>query len=161
GLGAAVAALFGGTAGGIALDDVEFGPGRIAVGAIGEFAGKTAAAHDALADGFAGLAGGFAGAGGVEAFVDDPLGDLRVGLEIIFEFLADDSLDDPVDLAIGKLGFGLSLEARFGDFDRDDGGEALAGIVAGDVRVLFLKEAVGLRVGVDDAGEGGAKAGKV
>ena len=66
GLVAAVAALFGGAAGGVALDDVDFGFGGVAGGAIGEFAGEAAAGEGAFADGFAGFAGGFASAGGVE-----------------------------------------------------------------------------------------------
>ena len=59
-----VAALLGRAAGGVALDDVEFGVGGIAVGAIGQFAGQAAAGERAFAHGLAGLAGGFAGAGG-------------------------------------------------------------------------------------------------
>ena len=66
-LEAAVAALLGGAAGGVALDDVELGQRGIAFGAVGELAGQAAAGEGALADGLAGLARGLAGAGGVEA----------------------------------------------------------------------------------------------
>ena len=68
-----VAALLGRAAGGVALDDVELGERRIALGAVGELAGQAAAGERAFADGLAGFARGFAGAGGHEAFVDDPL----------------------------------------------------------------------------------------
>ncbi len=77
-LEAAVAALLGGTAGGVAFDDVEFGERGIAFGAVGELAGQAAAGERALAHRLAGLAGGLAGAGGVEALVDDALADRRV-----------------------------------------------------------------------------------
>jgi hypothetical protein len=45
--------------------------------------------------------------------------------------------------------------------DRDDGGEAFADVVTGDLRVLVLQEIVGLGVLVDRAGEGAAEAGQV
>ena len=38
-----VAALFGGTTGGVSFDNIELGLRRIALGAVGEFAGKAAA----------------------------------------------------------------------------------------------------------------------
>ena len=62
-----VAALLGGAAGGVTLDDVKLGQFRIALGAIGQFAGQTAAGQRAFADGLARLARGFAGAGGRQA----------------------------------------------------------------------------------------------
>ena len=67
-LGAAVAALFGGAAGGVTFDDVELGLRGIALRAVGEFAGQAAAGEGGFADRLAGLAGGLAGAGGVDGF---------------------------------------------------------------------------------------------
>src|SRR5690606_36731683 len=119
-LGAAVAALLGRAAGGVALDDVELGLVGLARGAVGELARQAAAGEGGLADGLARLAGGLAGARGVEALVDDALGELGVGLEVVLEALADDLLDDAVDLAVGELCLGLAFEARLGDLHRDD-----------------------------------------
>ena len=62
-LEAAVAALFGGAAGRLTLDEEEFALGGIAFLAIGQFAGQTAAIERAFAAGeVAGFAGGLAGA---------------------------------------------------------------------------------------------------
>ena len=77
-----VAALLGRAAGGVTLDDVELGVRRIAVGAIRQFAGQTAAGERAFAHGFAGLARGFAGARGVQPLVHDAFRDGRVRVEI-------------------------------------------------------------------------------
>ena len=78
GLELAVAALLGGAAGGLTLDQVELAAVGLALGAVGQLAGQAAAVERALAAGqVAGLAGGFAGAGGVDGLVDDLLGDLR------------------------------------------------------------------------------------
>ena len=161
GLVAAVAALFGGAAGGVALDDVELGVLRVAFGAVGEFAGQAAAGEGAFADGLAGLAGGLAGAGGVQGLVHDAFADLGVGLEILGEALVAEGTDDALDLGGEQFDLGLGLELRVGVFDRDDGGEAFAHVVAGDLGVLVLEEVVGLGELVDGAGEGGAEAGEV
>ena len=112
GLEAAVAALLGGAAGGVALDDVELGERGIALGAVGELAGQAAAGERALADGLAGLARGLAGAGGVEGLVDDALGDGGVGLEEELQLFADDLLDDAVDLGLESLV--LVCDSNFG-----------------------------------------------
>jgi hypothetical protein len=71
----AVAALLGGAAGRVALDDEEFGLGRIALLAVGELAGQRGDVERALAAGqFARLAGGFARGGGLDDLADDDLG---------------------------------------------------------------------------------------
>ena len=71
----AVAALLGGAAGRVALDDEEFGLGRIALLAIGELAGQRGDVERALAPRqLARLARGFAGGGGLDHLADDDLG---------------------------------------------------------------------------------------
>ncbi len=63
GLELAVAALLGGAAGGVTLDDVDFAQRRVFFLAVGQLAGQAHAVEHALAARhFAGLAGGFAGA---------------------------------------------------------------------------------------------------
>ena len=82
GLEAAVAALLGGAAGALALDQVEFAAVGIALGAVGQLAGQAAAVERAFAAGqVAGLAGRFAGARRFNGLVDDLLGDGRILLE--------------------------------------------------------------------------------
>ncbi len=157
----AVATLLGGAAGGIALDDIQLGQGGVALGAVRELARQPAAGERALADGLARLARGLAGAGGVEALVDDPAGNGGVFLQEEFEFLADDLLDDAVDLRVGELGLGLALEARLRQLDGDDRDQALAHVIPGDAGILLLEQVVGLGEIVDDAGERGAEAREV
>ena len=161
GLVAAVAALFGGAAGRVALDEVDFADLGVALGAVGELAGEAAAGEGALADGFAGLAGGLAGAGGVEGLVDDAFADLRVGFEILVQALVAEGADDALDLGGEQLDLGLRLELGVGVLDGDDGGEAFADVVAGDLGVLVLEQIIRLGEGVDRAGEGAAEAGEV
>ena len=82
GLGAAVAALFGGATGGVTFDDEELAEGGVFFRAVGEFAGEPAAGEGAFTDGFAGFASGFAGACGGDDFVDDALRERGVFLEV-------------------------------------------------------------------------------
>ena len=161
GLEAAIAALFGGAAGGVALDEVEFGDLGIAFGAVGELAGETAAGEGALANGFAGFAGGLAGASGVEGFIDDAFADGGVGLEVLGEAFVAQRADDAFDLGGEEFDLGLGFELGVGVFDRDDGGEAFADVIAGDLGVLVLEEVVALGESVDGAGERAAEAGEV
>src|SRR5579862_3503068 len=161
GLVTAVAALLGGAAGGVALDDVKLGQVRVALGAIGQLAGEAAAGQRALADGLAGAARGFAGAGGEQAFVDDLLRDGRVLVEECHEPFVDDGVDDAVDLRVDELHFGLGLEARVREFHAQDADEAFAHVVAGDGRVFFLQQIVGLRVLVDRFRQRAAEPGEV
>jgi hypothetical protein len=72
GLEAAIAALLGGAAGALALDQVELAAVGIALAAVGQLAGQSAAIERAFAAGeVAGLAGRFAGAGRFNGLVDD------------------------------------------------------------------------------------------
>ena len=47
-----------------------------------------------------------------------------------------------LDLGVAQLGLGLALELRVGQLDADDGRQALAHVVAGQVRVVVLEDAV-------------------
>src|SRR5579872_2241977 len=71
----AIAALLGAAAGGIALDDEQFGFGGIALLAVGQLAGERCDIERALAPRqLARLAGGLAGGGGFHDLADDDLG---------------------------------------------------------------------------------------
>ena len=47
------------------------------------------------------------------------------------ELLVDGLRDEALDLAVAQLGLGLAFELRLGHPDGDDGGQALADVVAG------------------------------
>ena len=51
-------------------------------------------------------------------------------------------LDLALDLGVAELGLRLALELRIGQLDADDRGQALADVVAGEVAVGVLEDAV-------------------
>ena len=78
------------------------------------------------------------------------------------ELVVDDRLDDALDLGVAELRLGLALELRPRNLDADDGGQALADVVAADVRVLqILGEVVLAGVVVDRPRQRRAEAGEV
>ena len=104
----AVAALHGGTACGVALDEVEFGQGRVFFLAVGKFARQAQTVHHAFAAGnFAGFAGGFARARGIDDFAGDDFGFGRVFFKEVGQGLVDDFVDDGTDFAGNQFVFGL------------------------------------------------------
>ena len=162
GLEAPVAALFGRAAGGIALDQVNLAEAGVFFRAVGQLAGQSAAIQAVLAhDQVAGLAGGFARAGGREALIDNALRVVRVLFKIQSQPFADDALHDALDFGVAQLAFGLAFELRFGELDADDGGQAFADIVAGQVGVIFLKQLVLAGVIIEHAGQRRAEAGQM
>ena len=135
-LEASVAALLGRAAGRVALDEVELAAGRVALLAVGELAGQRHPVERALADDeVARLAGRLARAGRRQALLDDPPAVGRVLVEVLAEAVGDRGLDLALDLGVAELGLGLALELRIGQLDADDGGQALADVVAGQVAV--------------------------
>ena len=161
GLEDAVAAALGGAACGLAFDDVEFGGFHVAGGAIPEFAGEAAGVEGAFAGEFAGFAGGFAGLAGEHAFLDDALGVGGMLFEPSAEGVVDGLGDEAFDFAVAEFVLGLAFKLRVGDFDGDDGGEALAEIVAVGQIFFVFDDVVVLGVLVERAGEGGFEAGEV
>jgi hypothetical protein len=59
---------------------------------------------------------------------------------------------------VAQLGLGLPLELRLGQLDRDDRGQALADVLAGEVVFLLLEQLLVARVLVDDRGQRGPEA---
>ena len=158
GLEAAVASLLGGAACGLALDQIDLAAFGIALGAVGQFAGKSAAIEHAFAAGeVARLAGGLAGARGVDGLVDDLAGDLRVLLEERAQLLVDEGLHGAGDVGV-ELALGLAFELGLRQLDADHGDQAFAHIVAGEILLQVLEQAERLAGGVDGAGERGAEA---
>ena len=161
GLEAAIAALLGGAAGAFALDEIEFAAVGIALAAVGQLAGQSAAIERALAASqVAGLARGFAGAGSFNGLVDDAPGDGRILLEEHAQALVDEGLHGAGDVGV-ELALGLAFELRLRQLDADHGHQAFAHVVAAQVLLQVLEEAHLLADGVDGAGERGAEAGEM
>ena len=114
GLEFAVAALLGAAAGAVALDDEQFGFGRIALLAIGELAGQRGDAERAFARHFARLARGFARRRRLDHLADDDLGFARMLLEPGLEHVVDDALDRRAHFGGDQLVLGLRREFRIG-----------------------------------------------
>ena len=128
GLRVGIAARVGRAAGRIAFDQIKLGQRKFAAAAVAEFFRQAARGDLAFAaDHFAGFFGRLAGFGGAQTLGGDELGDRGVFLEELVEAVVDDRGDDPLDLAVAELGFGLALELRVGNADGDDGRQSLRG----------------------------------
>ncbi len=79
-------------------------------------------------------------------------------LEPVAELVVDDLLHERSRLGVAELGLGLALELRLGELDRDDRGQALADVVAGEVLVLLLEQVLLAGEVVDQRGQRRAEA---
>ena len=160
GLKVAVAAHLGGTAGRLALHDVEFRLGRVALGAVGQLAGQRGAVHGVLADDqFPRPLGRLPRFLRGEALVHHPLALGGVVFQIAGQPLAHHRLDDAAHFGVAQLGLGLPLELGVGELDADHRRQPLAHIFADEVGLVVFDEPLLAGVVVDDAGQGGAEAG--
>src|SRR6476620_3050323 len=98
---------------------------------------------------------------GVDCLLKDPPPLARVLLEELAQLAIDRLLDEPLDRRVAELGLGLALELRIAKLHRDDRGEALADVLAAQIGVLLLQQAILVRVGVQGAGERRAEAGEM
>ena len=153
----AVAALLGGTARGITLDQEEFAIGGIAILAIGQLAGQRSDAHRALAAHFAGTACGLARGGGVDDLLDDRLGVVGVFLQPFAHLLAHQRFQGLADFGGNQLVLGLRSEFGIGQLDRNDRGQPFAHIFARERDLFLLHQSAGGRVIVERAGQRGAE----
>ena len=149
GLELSVAALLGGAACRVALDDIQLRVHWVAVRAIGQFARQAPTRQRRLAHGLAGLAGRFTGARRVERLVQNAFRHGRIRIEVTHQPLVAHRTHDAVHLRRDQLHLRLRLELRIAVLDRDHRRQALAHIVARDLRVLVLQQVVRLRVLVD------------
>ena len=152
---ARVAALAGGAAGRVALDDEDLALLRVGRLAVAQLAGQAATTEQALAS-----AGQVARLAGSDArhrrglrLADDVLALGRVLLEPGTELVVDDALSEALDLGVAQLGLGLALELRVLHLDRDDRRQALADVVTGDAVLLLLDLSPLLAPVVDQARE--------
>ncbi len=154
GLEAAVAALLGRATGRVALDDVELAALRVALLAVGQLARQGGPFEGALADDqVARLAGGLAGARGGQRLLDDAAPVARVLVEVLAEALRDRGLDLALDVRVAQLGLGLALELRIGELDADDGRQAFADVLAGEVVLGVLDDPLAPRPVVERRGQ--------
>ena len=82
-------------------------------------------------------------------------------LEELGELLVDGLLDEPADPRVPELRLRLALELRVAQLDGDHGREPLADVLALEVVLLVLQEALVARVLVERAGQGRLEAGEV
>ena len=161
-LKAPVAALLGGAAGAVALDDKQLALGRVALLAVGELAGKIGDVERALAPRqVARLARRLARGRRLDDLRDDLLGVGRVFLEPLRELVGDDALDHRPHFRGDELVLGLRGEFRVGHLDRENAGQALAHVLAGQRHLFLFGDAAVVGVGVDGAGQRGAEAGEM
>src|SRR5450759_1999713 len=161
-LKAAVAALLGRATGGVAFDEVDLALGGIALLAVGQLARQRHAFEGALAyDEVAGLACRLAGAGRRQRLLDHSPAVGRVLVEVLPYALGYGGLDLPLDLGVAELGLGLAFELRLDPLDADDGRQALANVLPGEVRVVVLQDAGPPSVVVERSGQRGPEAGEV
>src|SRR3954453_9963939 len=158
----AVAALLGRAAGGVALHDEDLAERRILAGEVGQLARQPRFLERALAPReVARLARGRARLRRRDRLADDLARVGRVLLEVLRELLVDDRRDEALHAGVAELGLRLALELRVGQLGRDDGRQALADVLAGEVLVLLLELALLTRVAVERAGERRAEARQV
>ena len=121
-------------AGRVALDDEDLGEGGVLLLAVGELARERAPnrARPCAGRARAPCARPRAPAPTRRSSRRSCLRDARVLLEVRAELLVDDLLHPRLDLGGDELVLGLRGELRVLDLDRDDRGQALAAVVAGE-----------------------------
>ena len=135
-LEASVAALLCGAACGVALDEVDLALGRIALGAVGEFAGERRRFEHALAARqIASVTRRVARLFGVYGLGDDLARLARIFLKIRLQLFTERLCDDRAHKAVAQSRLGLPFELGVDQLDRHDRDNALAAVVAAE---LFL-----------------------
>ena len=158
----AVAALLGGAAGRVALDDVDFALRRVFFLTVCQFAGQANAVKRAFAAGeVARFAGGFAGTRGFDNLAADGFGFNGVFQQEVGQAGGDDFFHRRAGFGRDQLHFGLTGEFGVGHLDREHTGQPFAHVVTGDGDFGLFGDFVFFNVFVDDAGHRGAQPGEV
>ena len=160
GLDAPVASGLGGTACGVALNQVNFAFLGFSGLAVGKFTGQTAAFQDPFSPSeVARLAGRFSRFGGQHGLVHNEFSNGRIFFKEFVQFLVDHGLDNAGDFAADEFVLCLRRERRVWMLDADDGSQPFSDVITGQTVVfeqLFL-----LGVAIDAARQRRAKAGHV
>ena len=158
----AVASLLRRAARGISLHEVQLRQGRVLFLAIRELAGQPGDVQRALAPcHLPRLARRFPRPGGVEHLADDRLRLARVFQQVFGEPRRHGLFHRGFHLRGNQLVLGLGGELRIGHLHRDDGREALAGIISRGVDLGLARQALLLDVVVQAAGQGSPEARQV
>src|SRR5699024_9174287 len=153
-LGAGVAALFGGTTGRVTLHDVNFGFFWVFRRAVRQFTGHTKGFQRRLPAGlFASFARGHASLCCQLGFANNISRRGRVALQPVTELLGHGRVDVAASLGVAEFGFGLTFKLWFGQFHRDDGGEAFTNVITGEVFVFVTQDLLFAGVPVDQRGQ--------
>ncbi len=131
GLEIRVAALFGAAARGVTLGDEQFGFLGVPGLAVGQLSGQCGRVERRLPAGeFLCLLCGLPCFRGFDGLSDDGLGRVGVLLEEGSKPVVHRRFDDTPDLAVAEFRLGLALELGVGMFDRNDGRQPFADVVA-------------------------------
>src|SRR5207244_8187917 len=106
------------------------------------------------------FASGFPRSRGVNRLTDHLAAHRGVLIEILAELVVHELRHVAGDIAV-QLSLGLPFELRLRNLYADDRGETLANVIAGQVLLDILEQALLLAEGVDGAGQRGAEPGKV
>ena len=162
GLGAAVAAALCRTACRVTLDEENLAFLRIAAGAVGELAGKSATAEWRFALYLnAGIVGGMARLGREDDLFNDGLGFLGMLLEIGAQSVAYSRLHGADHLVVAELGLRLTLELGFHHFHGNYSRQALAEVVAGNLDLALFEKLVVVGIFLECRREAAAETGEV
>ena len=127
----------GRSAGRVTFDQVQLRFLERPATTVSQLFGQSAGGQGPLATNhLAGLAGGFPGLRGPHALSGNQLRHFRIGFEKLRQPIVYDRGDNPLDLAVSQLGFGLPLELGIRNPDRDHRRQPLAKIITGRSRVL-------------------------
>ncbi|EAQ28787.1 hypothetical protein NAP1_14348 [Erythrobacter sp. NAP1] len=157
----AVTPTLGRAACAIALDQEQFGLGRIAFAAIGKLAGERGDAHRALAAHLASALCGFTSCGGVDDLLNDRLRISGVFFQPLVHLLAHQRLKRLAHFGRDKLVLGLRGELGVGQFDADNRCQAFAHVFTRKRDLRLRQEPRTLGIVVERAGQRGAEGGKV
>ena len=86
-----------------------------------------------------------------KTLADDRPGDIQIFIKIVAKFFVDKRLNNPLDVRITQLGFGLPLELGILDANGNHGGQTLTHIVSGKSFLEILDQIVDLGKIVDRA----------
>ncbi len=157
-----VPSLLGGSAGGLALYEVELRKRGISFLTIGQLARKRRGLEGTFTTReVSSFSGGLPSARSINDFSDDTLRGGRIFFKETRQLPANHALHETLDLRVAKFGFCLSLELRVGNTNTYHGRQALADIVSVDATLEIPRHVVTGSIGVDCPGQCGPKTGKV